>query len=797
MFRRWNETENEIILFLHDPNDVYPKSIRYYPIDIEDNIKIAIATSADDTWRGILAFHWGKDKEWDKKSAWNWYRQNFPQVSLFETKESFEVSFYEKLLDKPLKVRGILAPARVSRNKNLYLPDELEAAVKELGGREIPVYLEHVDVNNAVGKAKLFWNPEKLQVEFEAEIFDEDVAAKIKNGLIKYVSLGADYEVADMVDGVEVPRGLHFREVSLVAVPGIPEATITAVEKASLTSNKEIENMSTNEEIAKENVSVTINEPNSTISVDFTPNENVSSETVKETVLEKVVPFEATPKADEGREWDADAAEQRIRKWASSDGSGDKDKIDWSKYRKAFTWYDPDNTDNFGGYKLPHHDIVDGKLVAVWRGVAAAMAALRGARGGVDIPENERKGVYNHLAQHYKQFEKEPPTFELLMTKDEEEKKEEVSEKDVEEKLVKEETTEKKEPSLTLQNEKQTMPETQISKEEKEEVVEEGVDPAPKKVDEKAERKKRIFEALKRVKEAIDATAAADALGQLWQPDVTVLPAGLEAGLRKFTEVVEIPRGADRVKFTKITTPTFGALTEGQSPNDATQTVTVIEAVPAERGAKQRVTYTVLESAAPNLVDAVEKSFVKAAVLDEDGVILDALDNETISNLAGVIYGDGSASDADGITSDMTMGPSQIIDALELLQESGRAVAPGDAVLVLHPKQYADLIKNSDVKTALQYGTLDIEGGRVVRLYGVDIVESTEVSSTQNAATPPVTYYKAYLFIKGEAIGLGFSRNLTIETDRKIDERALYLVATHRIAAAIKDAKSVVAIYTA
>ena len=30
----------------------------------------------------------------------------------------------------------------------------------------------------------------------------------------------------------------------------------------------------------------------------------------------------------------------RVRKWASSDGSGDKDKIDWVKFRKAFFWYE-------------------------------------------------------------------------------------------------------------------------------------------------------------------------------------------------------------------------------------------------------------------------------------------------------------------------------------------------------------------------------------------------------------------------------------------------------------------------
>lgn len=115
------------------------------------------------------------------------------------------------------------------------------------------------------------------------------------------------------------------------------------------------------------------------------------------------------PIAPEETAWDATAAELQIRKWASSDGSGDKEKMDWPKYREGFGWYDSEAEDNTGSYKLPHHDIVDGKLVTVWKGVAAAMGALFGARGGVGVPANDKKAIYNHLTNHYKQFEKEAP----------------------------------------------------------------------------------------------------------------------------------------------------------------------------------------------------------------------------------------------------------------------------------------------------------------------------------------------------------------------------------------------------
>jgi capsid assembly protease len=114
---------------------------------------------------------------------------------------------------------------------------------------------------------------------------------------------------------------------------------------------------------------------------------------------------------DDSSAWDGPGAEDRLRKWASSDGSGDKDKMDWAKYRRGFAWYDSADPESFGSYKLPHHDIKDGKFVVVLRGVEAAMSALLGGRGGTSIPDGDRKAVYEHLTAEYREFGKEPPPF--------------------------------------------------------------------------------------------------------------------------------------------------------------------------------------------------------------------------------------------------------------------------------------------------------------------------------------------------------------------------------------------------
>jgi hypothetical protein len=49
---------------------------------------------------------------------------------------------------------------------------------------------------------------------------------------VQHVSVGADYEAIDLVDG-KVPHGLHNAELSLVAVPGIPETNISVLEALS------------------------------------------------------------------------------------------------------------------------------------------------------------------------------------------------------------------------------------------------------------------------------------------------------------------------------------------------------------------------------------------------------------------------------------------------------------------------------------------------------------------------------------------------------------------------------------
>ena len=102
-----------------------------------------------------------------------------------------------------------------------------------------------------------------------------------------------------------------------------------------------------------------------------------------------------------------------------SDFTGEawEDLSDAEKRRIAahYAWTANNPPESFADLKLPHHQPKkSGVGPAMWRGVRAAMGALLGARGGVDIPEGDKQSVYNHLRRHYEQYDKEPPDFKLV-----------------------------------------------------------------------------------------------------------------------------------------------------------------------------------------------------------------------------------------------------------------------------------------------------------------------------------------------------------------------------------------------
>jgi HK97 family phage prohead protease len=111
----------------------------------------------------------------------------------------------------------------------------------------------------------------------------------------------------------------------------------------------------------------------------------------------------STGTTDSGR-WDAAANERRLPNSAAA-------------LRAAHAWREPGaDPDAKSSYKFIHHVVAEGGQVgaAHLTGCSAAIAVLNGGRGGANIPDADRRGVWNHVAAHLRAGDREPPALKAL-----------------------------------------------------------------------------------------------------------------------------------------------------------------------------------------------------------------------------------------------------------------------------------------------------------------------------------------------------------------------------------------------
>jgi HK97 family phage prohead protease len=117
------------------------------------------------------------------------------------------------------------------------------------------------------------------------------------------------------------------------------------------------------------------------------------------TEMKKVTPFRNFPIASKESQWDSLQATRRVREFTNSTEKPS------SSYKKAFLWYDENNADTFGAYKLPFVDVIDGDLKIVPRAIFAVAAVLQGARGGVNVPSEDKEKLKAMVSKYYKKMD--------------------------------------------------------------------------------------------------------------------------------------------------------------------------------------------------------------------------------------------------------------------------------------------------------------------------------------------------------------------------------------------------------
>lgn len=190
-----------------------------------------------------------------------------------------------------------------------------------------------------------------------------DAYELVKAGFLKGVSIGVRPLESEEQDGVTVYTKSEMLEASLVSIPADAKAGVVSVKSVDVKKFKKLMN---GEITAKQ----------------------------YETVQKKALPFgDVGKKAPEDATWDGPA------EVAKAEGA--------TQLKRMHAWIESGaDAEAKSSYKLPYRR-ADGTLV--WAGVRAAMAALLGARGGVQIPESDRGAVYNVLKSGYEAFEKDAP----------------------------------------------------------------------------------------------------------------------------------------------------------------------------------------------------------------------------------------------------------------------------------------------------------------------------------------------------------------------------------------------------
>ena len=554
------------------------------------------------------------------------------------------------------KITCLLALPRISRNGNFYFPEELAKA----DGKTVPLRWNHIQDNEGIiGTAKLIYDQEKMQINYEATVENEAIEQQLGNKEFK-VSLGAEPQKEERICHDEgkcynVPLGLDFKEMSIVETPGIPEATLDVIEYFTTESVKFEDCVSDclDKKAAKsipvddqakaichdecemveavyQGRTVTLNKPFRTpgeskkFAVYVQDGENV-----------KIVRF-----GDPNMSIKRSNPDRKSSFRARHNCDSQKDKTS-AAYWSCKMWEElnENTSDNTSNKEISMAEETETKVTVDTKEVPAekpveAPQCPEGQtyKDGTCVPEAPAPE-----APKAPEAVVPAPTAQVVApqedcgcskeTKAEETNVETEINAKVEAKLesIQDEIRENYAPKAKVE-------ENAVPKGYVEEGVDQQVEDLKKVLKGNSvviEIDKEDFYQAHTVKENSPVTEAVSTSGTIptvsAQRDIIVLPGGISVKpVRQWTQFKEIPQGNDKVRFYKIDIPAFGDITEGGSDISAsTHTLTSIDvAADTPRGMRQVVKKTEIEKYPSGLLEAIRSTARLRAIQDEASIIL-------------------------------------------------------------------------------------------------------------------------------------------------------------------------------
>lgn len=141
------------------------------------------------------------------------------------------IEISESLEETEFVIQGIAINSTITDNQHKFLAEELMSAAETLKNR--PLLKDHDNkTESIVGRViNAEFDSTTESIRFKARINQTEQGKKIreliKSGDLNTVSIGANVSDLDEEDGLMIPRGIRFKELSVVAVPADDDATFT------------------------------------------------------------------------------------------------------------------------------------------------------------------------------------------------------------------------------------------------------------------------------------------------------------------------------------------------------------------------------------------------------------------------------------------------------------------------------------------------------------------------------------------------------------------------------------------
>ena len=276
--------------------------------------------------------------------------------------------------------------------------------------------------------------------------------------------------------------------------------------------------------------------------------------------------------------------------------------------------------------------------------------------------------------------------------------------------------------------------------------------------------------------------------------DVAIVPGGISfIPVFQFAKVKQIPQGMDRARFFKTTLPASGSQSVGTTPGEATQTLTSIEVTPSTiTGIFLAGDYDEIENSPFDLLQAIVEA---SAASYDDFVATDMLDTESdeASLTPGLwIRADDGATITSSDIASVTYDETGVAFAREYLEDQGYLRGGVKPVLVLHPRQWRELITSTNVTSLATRSVPDIWlKAQLEEFMGVQLVVSNAI---QNQTAQTANAFNSLMFIPKHSYGIGVKRDVTVKFHDIGEDNQVRVNTTWRTKTGVLDATSIVRI---